>query len=209
MDFSTRLPPRDERPGSTEGVQRLGPVRLPASPHMAKAIAPNEAPKLDRKLIEKVLEALSEHEVEAPFKSFLDQCVALTWLPSEEGDLGRTSFDLTHAEMVRRRRHCLEPGIVRIELHPVLLEDSILYRRTLAHELFHAAGVTEHGEMHDRLSDSVQRSPRLSESELLRVLKEEAHMNYDAPKAQRRCPSCAVIQTVARPRCQICNERMA
>ena len=202
MDFSTRVDSRYD-------IQRIGPARVPASPHMAKAIVPDEPPALEQGLLDEVLAALTEEDVEAPFKSFLSRCVKLTWLSPQEGDLGRTSFDLSQAEMVRRRRHRLEPGTVRIELHPVLLEDEALYRRTLAHELIHAAGITDHGDVHDRLTDNVQRSPRLSESELLRVLKEETQMDPEVPRAQRTCQSCGEVQTVARPRCQSCNERMA
>ncbi|MAK78303.1 MAG: hypothetical protein CL992_03425 [Euryarchaeota archaeon] len=202
MDFSTPVGSRDE-------IQRIGPARIPASPHMLKAAMPDVPPTLEQGLLDEVLTALTEEEVEAPFKSFLTRCVELTWLSPEEGDLGRTSFGLSQAEMVRRRRHRLDPGTVRIELHPVLLEDEVLYRRTLAHELFHAAGITDHGDAHDRLTDSIQRSPRLSESRLLQILKQEAEINSELHHAQRTCPSCGQKQAVARPRCQSCNERMA
>ena len=201
MDFSTPVDSRDD-------VQRIGPARIPASPHMAKAAMPDVPPTLEQRLLDEVLTALTEEEVEAPFKSFLAKCVELTGLSPEEGDLGRTSFDLGQAEMVRRRRHRLNPGTVRIELHPVLLEDEALYRRTLAHELFHAAGITDHGDAHDRLTDNIQRSPRLSDSRLLQILKQEAEMDSGPPPAQRACPSCGQKQVVARPRCQSCNERM-
>ncbi len=201
MDFSTPVDSRDD-------IQRIGPARIPASPHMVKAAIPDVPPTLEQGLLDEVLAALTEEEVEAPFKSFLTKCVKLTWLSPEEGDLGRTSFDLGQAEMVRRRKHRIDPGTVRIELHPVLLEDETLYRRTLAHELFHAAGITDHGDAHDRLTDSIQRSPRLSESRLLQILKEEVEMGSRSPRAQRTCPSCGQKQAVARPRCQSCNERM-
>ena len=201
MDSRVRVDSRDE-------IQRIGPARVPASPHMANAIVPDGPPELEQQLVEEVLAALAEEDVEAPFKSFLPDCVRLKWLSPQEGDLGRTSFNLSQAEMVRRRRHRINPGMVIIELHPVLLEDEDLYRRTLAHELIHATGITDHGITHDRLTDSIQRSPRLTESRLLQILKDESKIDSGDSSAHRICPSCKEKQAVARPRCQSCNERM-
>ena len=211
MGFSfRRLPPREPF-GSDGGIQRIGEPRIKATAHMAAAKIPEISPHNVKELIEEIKEIIQTTKTHAPFISHLKKSVFVEWLDPSEGDLGRTTFSLSSTEMVRRKRNLLSPGKVKIELHPVLLEDHKLYRRTLAHELLHAAGLVEHSEEHDTLTDKIQRSPKISESKLLQTLKSESKSNIglERKKPGRRCLSCKEIQKTARPRCTNCGEAIS
>ena len=92
-----------------------------------------------------------------------------------------------------------------IGLHPALLEDEALYRHTFAHELFHAAGLMLHTELHDRLTNQVAPSPAMKDSPLLQKMRSAA----DTLKVQEwTCKLCGFSwkrTTVRRPtRCLKC-----
>ena len=92
------------------------------------------------------------------------------WLDVNDDRLGMTRFERV-AELIRRRRLRLDPGEVTIGLHPALLEDEALYRHTFAHELFHAAGLMLHTELHDQLTNEVAPSPGMKDSPLLQKMR--------------------------------------
>ena len=48
-----------------------------------------------------------------------------------------------------------------------------LYLHTLVHELLHAAGLVDHGNQHSELVNEIAPPPKLSESPVLRSMREE------------------------------------
>ena len=113
--------------------------------------------------MDNVLAALSGH-VEAVFLPRIADRFTVQWLDVNDDRLGMTRFEEGSNELIRRRRLRLDPGEVTIGLHPALLEDEALYRHTFAHELFHAAGLMLHTELHDRLTNEVAPSPGMKDS---------------------------------------------
>ena len=55
----------------------------------------------------------------------------------------------------------------------LLKDDEKLYLHTLVHELLHAAGLVDHGNRHQELVHQIAPAPKLSESVVLRSMREE------------------------------------
>ena len=87
----------------------------------------------------------------------------------------KESIDVSfyHHELFRRRRLRGSPGPITIALHPRLKDDEKLYLHTLVHELLHAAGLVDHGNQHSELVNEIAPAPKLSESPVLRSMREE------------------------------------
>ena len=99
--------------------------------------------------VEAVLAELLPQIPENVFSRWLYDRISLTWLEEDDDRLGMTRFEDGNAELVRRRRLGLDPGPITIGLHPRLVQEPDLLRRTLAHELLHASGVLNHSkELH-------------------------------------------------------------
>lgn len=155
-------------------------------------------------LIAELIAQLTDEE--APFKAHLD-AVILEWLPPDSDRLGNTHFDMSRTELEVRRKHRMPPGQVTIGLHPRLAEDEALYTHTLAHELLHAAGLTDHDPRHASLVNLIAPAPTLAESEVLRSLRDQALASQEQQdwtcdhcgfiwvrktvRAPSRCPKCA------------------
>ena len=179
-------------------------------PDYAQAAARQELEALRRDaVVDDVLAALSGH-VEAVFLPGIADRFSVEWLDVNDDRLGMTRFEEGSNELIRRRRLRLDPGEVTIGLHPALLEDEELYRHTFAHELFHAAGLMLHTELHDRLTNQVAPSPAMKDSPLLQKMRSAV---LDTLRVQEwTCKHCGFSwkrTTVRRPtRCIKCARPM-
>ena len=179
------------------GEEKRGPL--------ADTAVPTVAPSVPEDVVDEVLGALSGH-VEAVFLPWIADRFTVEWLDVNDDRLGVTRFEEGSNELIRRRRLRLDPGEVTIGLHPALLEDEALYRHTFAHELFHAAGLMLHTELHDRLTNQVAPSPAMKDSPLLQKMRSAV---LDTLKVQEwTCRHCGYKwkrTTVRRPtRCLKC-----
>ena len=166
--------------------------------------APSTAPEIPEGMLDSISSIVSSEE--APFLSHLAR-VRVEWLEMEADRLGNTCFEMRPHEVEARKRQRLPPGPITVSLHPILAEDDLLFAHTLAHELLHAAGMTEHDERHADLVNAIAPSPKLSESPLLQDIRNQAlsqqevkdwtctHCgfvwNRTTVKAPARCPKCA------------------
>ena len=172
---------------------------------LADTPVPSHPPSVPEDVVDDVLAALSGH-VEAVFLPWIADRFAVEWLDVDDDRLGMTRFEAGSNELIRRRTLRLDPGSVTIGLHPALLEDEALYRHTFAHELFHAAGLTLHSELHDRLTNQVAPSPAMKDSPLLQRMRSAV---LDTLKVQEwACKQCGFSwkrTTVRKPtRCLKC-----
>ena len=176
---------------------------------LADTPLPDVAPSVPEDVVDDVLAALSGH-VEAVFLPWIADRFSVEWLDVNDDRLGMTRFEEGSNELIRRRRLRLDPGEVTIGLHPALLEDEELYRHTFAHELFHAAGLMLHTELHDRLTNQVAPSPAMKDSPLLQKMRSAV---LDSLRVQEwTCKHCGFSwkrTTVRRPtRCIKCARPM-
>ena len=172
---------------------------------LADTPVPTAPPEIPEDVVDAVLNALSGH-VEAVFLPWIADRFSVAWLDVNDDRLGMTRFEEGSNELIRRRTLRLDPGAVTIGLHPALLEDETLYRHTFAHELFHAAGLMLHSELHDRLTNEVAPSPAMKDSPLLQKMRSAV---LDTLKVQEwTCKVCGYSwkrTTVRRPtRCLKC-----
>jgi len=172
---------------------------------LADTPVPTSPPEIPEDVVDAVLQALSGH-VEAVFLPWIAHRFKVIWLDVNDDRLGMTRFEEGSNELIRRRTLRLDPGAVTIGLHPALLEDETLYRHTFAHELFHAAGLMLHSELHDRLTNEVAPSPAMKDSPLLQKMRSAV---LDTLKVQEwTCKVCGYSwkrTTVRRPtRCLKC-----
>ena len=130
--------------------------------------APSTAPEIPEGMLDSISSIVSSEE--APFLSHLAR-VRVEWLEMEADRLGNTCFEMRPHEVEARKRQRLPPGPITVSLHPILAEDDLLFAHTLAHELLHAAGMTEHDERHADLVNMIAPSPKLSESPLLQDIR--------------------------------------
>ena len=145
-----------------------------------------QAPEMPDGLLDELKEVLGEGD--APFLRHLGKHLTLEWLPSDESRLGMTRFEYDPNELFRRRRLRVAPGAVTIGLNPVLIDDEMLFRHTLVHELLHAAGMVEHGGNHAELVKQIAPAPSLAESPVLRRLRQEVLDSL--PERQWICGNC-------------------
>lgn len=159
--------------------------------------------------MERIRQVVEERDLsaETPFLKTLEKFLTVTWSESGDDRLGHTRFEMSHADIERRRRLSMPPGPVTVHLHPVLADDDGLLAHTYVHELLHAAGMTEHDALHDELVRQLAPMPTLAESPLLQrlrgaVLAEQEITAWDCEHCgfswQRgtvrpplRCPKCA------------------
>jgi predicted Zn-ribbon and HTH transcriptional regulator len=172
---------------------------------LADTPLPTVAPSIPEDVVDGVLSALSG-QVQAVFLPWIADRFSVEWLDVNDDRLGMTRFEAGSNELIRRRTLRLDPGPVTIGLHPALLEDEALYRHTFAHELFHAAGLMLHSELHDRLTNEVAPSPAMKDSPLLQKMRDAV---LDTLKVQQwTCKVCGYSwkrTTVRRPtRCLKC-----
>ena len=163
-----------------------------------------QAPEMPDGLLDELKEVLSEDD--APFLRHLGKHLTLEWLPSDESRLGMTRFEYEPNELFRRRRLRVAPGAVTIGLNPVLIDDEMLFRHTLVHELLHAAGMVEHGGNHAELVKQIAPAPSLAESPVLRRLRQEVLDSL--PERQWICGNCGHtwerVRVSAPTRCPKC-----
>jgi len=123
--------------------------------------------------VEAVLLELLPQIPENTFTKWLDKRVRLIWLESDDDRLGMTRFEVGPAELVRRNRLKLDPGLITIGLHPRLKDEPELLRHTLAHELVHASGTFDHSkELHDA-TEAIAPGVSISQSPLLQEKRDE------------------------------------
>ncbi len=165
---------------------------------------PSTPPVIPEGMLESIISKLDVED--APFLPHLSR-VRVEWLESEADRLGNTCFDIPPHELEMRKRQRLPPGPVTIGIHPILAKDEMLFAHTLAHELLHAAGLIEHNARHADLVQEIAPSPKLSESSLLREIRDQALGQQDVKdwvcshcefvwdrttvRAPSRCPKCA------------------
>ena len=163
-----------------------------------------QAPEMPDGLLDELKEVLGEDD--APFLRHLGKHLTLEWLPSDESRLGMTRFEYDPNELFRRRRLRVAPGAVTIGLNPVLIDDEMLFRHTLVHELLHAAGMVEHGGNHAELVKQIAPAPSLAESPVLRRLRQEVLDSL--PERQWICGNCGHtwerVRVSAPIRCPAC-----
>jgi len=163
-----------------------------------------QAPEMPDGLLDELKEVLGEGD--APFLRHLGKHLTLEWLPSDESRLGMTRFEYDPNELFRRRRLRVAPGAVTIGLNPVLIDDEMLFRHTLVHELLHAAGMVEHGGNHAELVKQIAPAPSLAESPVLRRLRQEVLDSL--PERQWICGNCGHtwerVRVSAPIRCPAC-----
>ena len=163
-----------------------------------------QAPEMPDGLLDELKEVLGEGD--APFLRHLGKHLTLEWLPSDESRLGMTRFEYDPNELFRRRRLRVAPGAVTIGLNPVLIDDEMLFRHTLVHELLHAAGMVEHGGNHAELVKQIAPAPSLAESPVLRRLRQEVLDSL--PERQWICGNCGHtwerVRVSAPTRCPKC-----
>ena len=166
---------------------------------------PNHPPHRPEKMVEKVIRSLSG-ELEAVFTPWIADRIELIWLESDDDRLGMTRFEEGANELLRRRRLRLDPGMVTIGLHPVLIEDSALYEHTFVHELLHACGLTLHSKKHDDLTNEIAPAPKMSQSPLLQKMRDD--ILGQSKISQWNCKNCGFTwqrKTVSKPkRCFKC-----
>ena len=138
-----------------------GPVRT----------SPNGPPRLPDGILDELSSRLTKDD--APFLRHLTKQLSLQWADASDTRLGYTRFEFDHHELFRRRRLRGSPGPITIALHPRLKDDEKLYLHTLVHELLHAAGLVDHGNQHSELVNEIAPAPKLSESPVLRSMREE------------------------------------
>jgi len=165
---------------------------------------PESEPSIPAGMIDAIIELLSQDE--APFLKHLTRSVSLDWLPVDSDRLGNTRFEMATHEVEMRKRTRMPPGQITISLHPVLAEDAALYAHTLAHELLHAAGLTDHSSRHAELVTEIAPAPTLTDSPVLSRIREEA-LSQQKVK-EWRCAHCGLVwnrATVRAPsRCPKC-----
>ena len=174
---------------------------------MARADSSNGAegtPQIPEGLLDELRVNLDEDD--APFLSHLGKHLTLEWLPAGESRLGMTRFEHDPHELFRRRRLGVAPGPVTIGLNPVLVEDAKMFLNTLVHELLHAVGLLEHDGNHQELVNRIAPPPKLSESPLLRRMRQEVLDSM--PERQWICGNCGHswerIRVTAPVRCPKC-----
>ena len=111
-----------------------------------------------------------------------------SWIDENDSRLGMTRFEYNANELFRRRKLKLSCGPVTIGLNPLLGRDNVLYKHTLAHELLHAAGLLDHGEIHANLVAEIAPSPKLSDSLVLQEMRERVLEKL--PERQWICGDC-------------------
>ncbi len=192
------------RGGTMTGPQSGNRLNRYVSVNVNARGIPSNAPQIPEGLVESIEQILDFSE--APFKSHLAR-VRVEWLKPSADTLGNTAFEMSHHELEARKRQRLPPGDVTIGLHPILVEDEMLYNHTLAHELLHAAGLTSHDQRHAELVNQFAPAPKLSESPVLQEIRNQAlaqqeiqewtcsHCGFvwsrETVRAPSRCPKCA------------------
>ena len=163
-----------------------------------------ETPQMPEGLLDELKEVLSEDE--APFLRHLGKHLTLEWLATDESRLGMTRFEYDPNELFRRRRLRVAPGSVTIGLNRVLVDDELLFRHTLVHELLHAAGMVEHGGNHAELIKRIAPAPSLADSVVLRRLRQDVLDSL--PERQWICGNCGHawerVRVSAPTRCPKC-----
>ena len=144
------------------GEEKRGPL--------ADTPVPTEAPSVPEDVVDDVLAALSGH-VEAVFLAVDCRPLHGGVARCQRRPAGMTRFEEGSNELIRRRRLRLDP--VKSPSACILL--CLRTRRSIAtpfaHELFHAAGLMLHTELHDRLTNQVAPSPAMKDSPLLQKMR--------------------------------------
>ena len=153
---------------------RLGEDQLPSQP------------KFPDEMIELLKQKLTKND--APFLKFLGKNLTMSWIEEDDSRLGMTRFEYNANELFRRRKLKLSCGPVTIGLNPILDRDISLYNHTLAHELLHASGLLDHGDIHANLVREIAPPPKLSESSVLQEMRERVLEKL--PERQWICGDC-------------------
>ena len=147
---------------------------LPSNPDFPEDLIHLLKEKLDKK--------------EAPFLKYLGKNLTLVWIDENDSRLGMTRFEYSANELFRRRKLRLSCGPVTIGLNPMLNRDLALYKHTLSHELLHASGLLDHGEIHANLVREIAPAPKLADSVVLQEMRERVLEKL--PERQWICGDC-------------------
>ena len=153
---------------------------------MATERSDEGTPAIPDGLMEELVKELEGKD--APFVKSLERELELKWLDDGESRLGFTRFECDYNEIYRRRRLGAPPGPVTIALNPILSDDPVLFRHTLAHELLHAAGLLDHDDLHARIVGKIAPAPKLRDSPVLMRLREQVLEGL--PEGQWICGKC-------------------
>ncbi|MDE0954767.1 MAG: hypothetical protein OR994_08825 [Candidatus Poseidoniales archaeon] len=145
-----------------------------------------EKPWIPVGLIDELKSKLTKKD--APFLKYLSKNLELVWIEKSEDRLGMTRFEYNANELFRRRKLRISCGPVTIGLNPLLNGDSVLYRHTLVHELLHASGLLDHGDVHADLVKKIAPPPKLSNSVVLQEMRKR--MLEKLPERQWICGDC-------------------
>jgi hypothetical protein len=149
-----------------------------------KLLPPN--PDFPEDLIQLLKEKLNKKD--APFLKYLGKNLILVWIDENDSRLGMTRFEYSANELFRRRKLRLSCGPVTIGLNPILNRDLALYKHTLSHELLHASGLLDHGEIHANLVREIAPAPKLADSLVLQEMRERVLEKL--PERQWICGDC-------------------
>tara|TARA_B100001996_G_scaffold196851_1_gene150797 strand:+ start:812 stop:1384 length:573 start_codon:yes stop_codon:yes gene_type:complete len=158
--------------------------------YMKNIPMPEKPPIISDELKDKIVTSTKD---EFPKISTLIEKLELSWLSSHDNRLGVTTFSGDYNEIYRKKRLNLPLGVIKIKLHPVLIDDRKLFNHTLVHEILHASGMFDHSEIHDELTNKIAPAPSLSESIVLRYL--QAIMISTTNVLSWECSSCNHIWT--------------
>ena len=150
----------------------------------SKQLLPNH--DFPEELIQLLKEKLDKKEV--PFLKYLGKNLTMIWIDENDSRLGMTRFEYSANELFRRRKLRLSCGPVTIGLNPILNRDSALYKHTLSHELLHASGLLDHGEIHANLVRDIAPPPKLTDSSVLQEMRERVLEKL--PERQWICGDC-------------------
>lgn len=156
------------------GGDRIEGGQLPTNPDFPKELIDLLKGKINKK--------------DAPFLKYLEKNITMIWIDEDDSRLGITRFEYNANELFRRRKMRLSCGPVTIGLNPILNRDRALYRHTLAHELLHASGLLDHGEIHANLVAEIAPPPKLSDSPVLQEMRERVLEKL--PERQWICGDC-------------------
>ena len=148
--------------------------------------SPNGPPDLPDGIMEELSSRLSRDD--APFLRHLPKQLSLQWADASDNRLGYTRFEFDHHELFRRRRLRGSPGPITIALHPRLKDDEKLSLPPLVHEFPPAAGLVDQGNRHSELVNEIAPAPKLSESPVLRSMREE--VLAELPEQSWICGEC-------------------
>jgi len=207
----TERPDAQNNPDEVNSAAKFNTSLRPSSMRSVRIEAerPEGEPPGCELWLQKIRQIVNEKGLaeQTPFLKTLEKLLTVNWSESGDDRLGYTLFEMSIADVERRKKMSMPPGPVTVFLHPVLITDTNLLNHTYVHELLHAAGLTAHDPLHKELLLELAPMPKLSESPLLQrlrgaVLAEQEITSWNCENCEYswsrttvrpplRCPKCA------------------